>query len=205
MLTFVYVDAFNLYYRCLKGTPYRWLDLGKLCGLLLRGNRIGGIRYFTAVVDSRADDPGKQQRQQTYLRALANTPGLEIQTGHFITGRARMPNAHPPPATVEVIKTEEKGSDVNLATQLLIDGFKGRFQTAVVLSNDSDLVSPIRAVQIELGLPVGVLVPGTEKQIRRSALPADYYRRIRPHVLAASQFPDRIHDAHGAFRKPMGW
>jgi 6-hydroxy-3-succinoylpyridine 3-monooxygenase len=28
--TRVYVDGYNLYYGCLKGTPYKWLDLLKL-------------------------------------------------------------------------------------------------------------------------------------------------------------------------------
>jgi hypothetical protein len=47
MLTNVYVDGFNLYYGCLKGTPYKWLDLGALCQVLLPPNKIQRIRYFT--------------------------------------------------------------------------------------------------------------------------------------------------------------
>ena len=30
MRTRVYVDAFNLYYGALRGTPYKWLDLDAL-------------------------------------------------------------------------------------------------------------------------------------------------------------------------------
>lgn len=58
-----------------------------------------------------------------------------------------------------MVKIEEKGSDVNLASLLLADGFRGKYEAAVVLSNDSDLMLPIHIVTRELGLPVGLLNP----------------------------------------------
>jgi hypothetical protein len=60
----VYVDGFNLYYGCLKGTPYRWLDLGALCRTLLPNDAILGIRYCTARVSARVSDPQKPIRQE---------------------------------------------------------------------------------------------------------------------------------------------
>jgi hypothetical protein len=80
MRTNVYVDAFNLYYGCLKGTPYRRLDLAALCRRLQPNDEINRIRYFTALVSARADDPQEAQRQLTYLapcgpsRISASTP-----------------------------------------------------------------------------------------------------------------------------------
>jgi hypothetical protein len=53
----VYVDGFNLYYGALKGTPYKWLDIRKLCELLLPNNHINQIKYFTAMVSARPHDP----------------------------------------------------------------------------------------------------------------------------------------------------
>ena len=50
--TNVYIDGFNLYYGALQSTPYRWLDLERLCEFLLPGNAIGEIKYFTARVKS---------------------------------------------------------------------------------------------------------------------------------------------------------
>ena len=67
MKTNVYVDGFNLYYRCLRNTPYKWLDIHKLCQLILPKNSIHRIRYFTALVDARPNDPAQPQRQQAYL------------------------------------------------------------------------------------------------------------------------------------------
>jgi hypothetical protein len=69
--TNVYVDGFNLYYGCLKGTPYKWLDLDALCRRLLPKHELGRIRYFTAIIAARPHDPSGPARQRAYLRALA--------------------------------------------------------------------------------------------------------------------------------------
>ncbi len=203
--TNVYVDAFNLYYRCLKGTPYKWLDLRKLCELLLPSNVIHEIKYFTAIARPDSSDPQQQQRQQAYLRALLTLPGVSIQFGHYMRHPVRMPRVDPPHRTVAVWKTEEKGSDVNLATAMLVDAFNRACEVAVVISNDSDLKAPIEAVQNERGMNVGVVIPGPRSQIQRSALPATFYRRTREGVLKASQFPSTLMDANGTITKPSGW
>jgi NYN domain len=206
--TSVYIDGFNLYYGCVKDTPYRWLDLGTLCGRLLSGHTITRIRYFIALVGPRPGDPDKRFRQQTYIRALETIPGLSVHYGHFLSGPERMLVAHPPlggPRTVEVVRTQEKGSDVNLATYLLMDGFRGGYELAVVVSNDSDLKTPIELVRTELGLSVGVLNPhrNTSHALRAAAT---FYRPIRRGVIAASLFPPAVLDARGrTISKPQGW
>jgi hypothetical protein len=205
--TNVYVDGFNLYYGCIKGTAYRWLDLAKLCALLLPSHDINRIRYFTALVDARPDDPQQPQRQQTYLRALQTIPNLSIHYGHFLSNVIRMPLAHPlpnGPRTVAVVKTEEKGSDVNLATYLLVDAFKKDCEVAVVISNDSDLKTPVEFVRSQLGLPVGILNPHKNRS-RALYDVTDFYKPIRKGPLSASQFPPKLTDAHGTITKPAGW
>jgi uncharacterized LabA/DUF88 family protein len=205
--TNVYVDAFNLYYGCLKGTPYRWLDLGALCARLLPRDRINRIRYFTAALSIRPDDPRVRQRQQIYLRALTTVPGLSIHYGHFLSHVVRMPLANPPSRgarTVVVVKTEEKSSDVNLATFLLLDAFKRDCDTAVVVSNDSDLKLPIEVAQNELDLRVGVVNPHPPDR-RSRALRPTFLKQIRASALAACQFPPELRDAKGVIRKPGGW
>lgn len=207
MATNVYVDAFNLYYGCLKGTPYRWLDLGALCTRLLPKDQINRIRYFTATVSARPDNPDAPQRQQVYLRALETVPDLSIHYGHYLSHVTRMPLASPRPGgarTVEVIKTEEKGSDVNLATFLLLDAFKRDCDVSVVISNDSDLKLPIEVVQSELGLRVGVLNPHPPAR-RSRALQPTFFKQIRTSALAACQFPVGLTDAKGAIKRPANW
>ncbi len=207
MKTNVYVDGFNLYYGCLKNTPYRWLDISKLCSLLLPQNTINEIKYFTALVSARPNDPDQPIRQQTYLRALQTIPNLTVVYGQFLTHKIRMQLAVPTATgqkTAEVIKTEEKGSDVNLATELLIDGFLQRYEVAVVISNDSDLVAPIRAVATVLQVPIGILNP--HKHPSRELLKVTkFIKPIRQGVLQNSQFPSMLTDANGTFSKPNAW
>src|SRR5215831_3668847 len=51
------------------------------------------------------------------------------------------------PHLVKVEKAEEKGSDVNLATHLVRDAFLNEFDVAVVITNDTDLIEPIKVVR----------------------------------------------------------
>jgi uncharacterized LabA/DUF88 family protein len=109
-----------------------------------------------------------------------------------------------PQQFVKVIKTEEKGSDVNLATHLLHDAHMGRFDVAVVVSNDSDLLEPIKIVRNELQRKVGILNPHPTPS--RALLPhIDFIKQIRAGVLRASQFPARLTDTNGTFSRPTGW
>jgi uncharacterized protein YqjF (DUF2071 family) len=105
---------------------------------------------------------------------------------------------------VQVDKTNEKGSDVNLATYLLHDGFMGLYEKAIIISNDSDLREPVRIVREVLKLPVGIANPHSRhsKELQEYA---SFVRRIRPKHLAASLFADKLNDAKGTFSKPMYW
>ena len=206
MIANVYVDGFNVYYGCLKETPYRWLNLAALCERLFPSDDIHRIRYFTARVSGRSD-PRSPQRQQAYLRALQTLPNLTVHYGHFLTHPTRMPLANPRPGgshTVSVIKTEEKGSDVNLASHLLLDAFRNDFETAVIMSNNSDLKEPIAMVQRELSLPVGVVNPHPPERRSRAFQP-DFFKQIREKDLQMCQFAPTLRDAHGTIQKPAGW
>lgn len=206
LITNVYIDGFNFYYGSLKGTPYRWVNPLALCQLYLPNNIIGEIKYFTALVSARPDDLDQPVRQQTYLRALSTVPEISVHFGHFLSHQVSMKLATPINGQryVKVIKTEEKGSDVNLATHLLHDAHTNRFDIAVVITNDSDLLAPIRIVREELGKTVGILNP--QKHPSRALLPhIDFIKQIRSGGLAASQFAQRLTDVNGAFTKPYDW
>ena len=69
MITNFYIDGFNLYYRALQGTPYKWLNLRKLAEALFPRDTIHKICYFTAPITPRPNDITQPQRQQAYLRA----------------------------------------------------------------------------------------------------------------------------------------
>lgn len=207
MKTFVYIDAFNLYFGAVRGTPFKWLNIDQLCRIVLPRHEITQIKYFTARVNARPYDPDQPTRQATYLRALATIPNLTVYCGHLLTHTVTMPLAYPAPgqnAYVEVFKTEEKGSDVNLATQLLHDAHCNRFECAVIMSGDSDLLMPLRIVKDDLHKPVGVVNP---QHIPCKVLQnhATFYKHIRKSALIKSQFPSTMKDAKGNFSKPGGW
>jgi len=200
----IYVDGFNLYYGALKGTPYRWLDIAKLCRIMLPRDTIHQIKYFTALVNPRPTDPDQLTRQQIYLRALETIPNLEIIYGHFLTHEVMMPLAPPKNGYAKVIKTEEKGSDVNLALHLLSDGYKNAYDVAVIVSNDSDLLLPIQFVKKELGKMTGILNP-QKYPSRVLTANADFVKNIRKGVLSKSLFPTTLIDSSGKFKKPTNW
>lgn len=209
MRTNLYVDGFNLYNRAVKQTPFKWLDLRKLAETLFPGDDIQRICYFTALVRSRPNDPTQTERQASYLRAIATLPGLEIHYGEFRERIKNRPLARPRaggPAYVRIRDTEEKGSDVNLATRLLVGGFTGDYEQAVVVSNDSDLAAPIRYVNHELALRVVIVNPDSKSSTHNNLVQsATYVKRLWKSHLRRSQLPPTIADAHGVITKPAGW
>ena len=208
MNTYVYVDGFNLYYGAVKGTLHKWLNILDLSQRLLKKNKLSKIKYFTALVTARPGDPDQPSRQQIYLRALKTIPNLEIIYGHFLEHPVKMPLVSSLTSKIKyanVMKTEEKGSDVNIAAHLINDGYKGLYEVAVLITNDSDLVEPIKIVRNELKLVVGILNPHHETPSHELSKYATFVKPIRQGVLAASQFPTTLTDAKGAFHKPPKW
>lgn len=211
MRTFVYVDGFNLYYGALKGTQYKWLDLKALLTRVLQPHHeILKIKYFTASVSGTPQDPRAPIHQQTYLRALQHyIPETEIHYGHFLSHEVHAPLANPGPEQprfVQVIKTEEKGSDVNLAVHMLNDAWLDSYDCAVVVSNDSDLAESMRLVKAHHNKRIGLITPSTSNNIRPSRQllqHSDFARRIRKRALVGSQLHSPIPGT--SLHKPRDW
>jgi uncharacterized LabA/DUF88 family protein len=201
--TYVYIDGFNFYYGCIRNSPYRWLDLFKFAHAMLPKNEVVRVKYFTAIVKSSTNDPTKVVRQQTFLRALGTIPQIEIFLGSFQSHPVKRPKADGS-GSVEIIDMKEKGSDVNLATELLVDGFMNAYDVAVVISNDSDLVAPIRAVRTKLGKAVGIINPHQRQSVELRKC-ASFIKEVRTWTLADSLLPSVLHDANGEIHRPFGW
>ena len=216
----IHIDGFNLYHDCFddhRNRPhwrqYRWLDLHLLSQNLCPRASINRIRNFTALVDPYSSNPDNRARQLTYLRALATIPHLCIHLGRFATNEKERPLAMPnapkptplvPLQMVHIIEREEKGSDVNLASHLLVDAFKQEYDLAVVVSNDSDLAEPIRLVRSEFGLKVRIVNPRKFLAYDLRGI-ADFNSNIKFGMLQQSQFPTTMTDATGSFTKPGRW
>jgi len=214
----VYVDGFNLYYGSLAHSRYKWLNIATMCQILLPKLTIKRIRYFTAIVKPLDHDQGAPLRQTIYLRALNTIPNLEIKRGLFVEWARLMPQfplaytdhvvppIHPP-QKVQVLKREEKGSDVNLASYLLIDCFDNDFDEAVVVSNDSDLASPIEFVVNKFKKSVILVNPDRSNPPsgKLKSVASSYMPKINNSVLAKAQFPPTLTDLNGSFTKPPTW
>ena len=204
-----YIDGFNLYYGSLRDRwpQYKWLNLQSFCESLLPGRLVNRVHYFTARVINTPGDPYVAYRQRVYLRALATLPKVAIHEGLFTVRDVYMPLTSNPARRVQVRRVEEKRTDVNLATTLLLDCFNNACDEFVVISNDSDLVAPIQVVRQEFGKVIGVISPQRSEQ-RSSALAqaASWsYRTINRSHFANNQLPARLTDARGVFTKPADW
>lgn len=189
----VYIDGFNLFYglRDRGWTRYYWLDVLSLAGRLLRpGQTLGAVRYFTARVMPDASDPGKQDRQNTYLDALATLRGLSMHYGYFVPRRDRY---------------EEKMTDVNIAVEMLCDAHADTFDTAILVSADGDLTGAVLAVRDRCHKQVVIAFPPGRRsnQLRRAAA---HVTAIGADTLRNSQLPDVVRSAAGyPLRRPASW
>jgi uncharacterized LabA/DUF88 family protein len=203
-----YVDGYNLYYglrkSCGRGQPgWRWLDLEKLVSRLVPEYEIARIYYFTAYINP--PTWAKATRQKRFLRALATLPEIEPVFGQYRSDPMELPLASDPDRTVEVLKTEEKQTDVNLAVRLIIDGvIEKTTEHLIVVSNDSDQVPPIKLLR-ERGLTVGVLNPHLDRPSAELKKVASWVRKVKPPNVLACQFADELEDDAGAFSKPPSW
>lgn len=170
----MFADGFNFYYGVYRGAPLRspeatkWIDPLKLGMALCRQLGVEGsivrVHYCSAPALPGVGDPRQATRQQHFFRALSGLPNMVLTLGQHTENRkfvrrrgddGRTAVGKPFPALVR----EEKGSDVNLATFLVRDAALDEFDTALLLSNDSDLVNAVRIAREDFGRTVIVASP----------------------------------------------
>ncbi|HTW95316.1 MAG TPA: NYN domain-containing protein [Tepidisphaeraceae bacterium] len=207
-----YIDGFNLYFglRAGKLKRFYWLDVNSLASnLLLPNQTLVAAKYFTSRISGPAKgntSPAAQAleesrlRQALYLDALATTP-LQIIEGHFLNkgGHCRACGA-------TWASFEEKMTDVNIATELLTDAFTNTFDTALIISADSDLVPPIRALRHHFPAKRVLVIfpPNRASKELRAAAHANF--TIGHGTLTKSQLPDEVPKQGGfILRRPAFW
>ena len=213
MKTIVYVDGFNLYYG-LKEAQYKrffWLDIHALAHNLLRRNqKLVESKYFTARISGaskttpshlRTHLDAKQKRQTTYLDALATIPNLQIIEGHFLhktVSCKRCQNTWKSP--------EEKMTDVQIATEMLTDAYQNRFDCALLISGDSDLVPPIRSIRSLFPTKrIVVCYPPQRYSVALKRI-AHASFHIGRRTLAKSLLPPQVTHPDGTvFTRPASW
>ena len=149
-----YIDGYNLYFGMLdeatrrgsraepNASYYRhmWLDIQGLAESLLRPNQeLISVKYFTSPIST---GKGKQERQNAYLDALRTKSKVEIIFGRFQPDRKECDHCGHP-----AYHPQEKKTDVNIATHLICDAIENRYDTALLVTGDSDLVPALEAVK----------------------------------------------------------
>jgi uncharacterized LabA/DUF88 family protein len=196
----VYVDGFNLYFGMVEaGLTYcKWLDINKLvANLILPHQELVQIKYFTSRV---SNNPDKQKRQTKYIEAL-EAKGVKMYYGHYQSGSVECKRCGNIWAT-----QHEKMTDVNIATQMIIDAYQDRFDMAMLISGDSDLVPPIKSIHENFpGKRVFVAFP-PKRHNSSVSLVAKGSLVIGRKKLVESQLPNEIQKRDGyIIRKPSEW
>lgn len=212
--TIVYIDGFNLFYGMLQHRPNRWLDLVKFADLLVGSEfEVLVVKYFTSKTKSYPANPKSELNQHYYWQALSTLPRLELIEGFYQRSKRLMPFYKDPCKScpqipshlASVVKLEEKRSDVNIATEMLMDAVLGAADAFTLVTGDSDLVAPVQAIRYKLRKPIAVFNPhqGTSLELKRFA---SFYKNIAIDLPDQCQLPYDVTLPNGTIiHAPAGW
>lgn len=198
--TAVYVDGFNLYFGMKEGNYSRfyWLNIHALAtSLLEKGQQLVAVKYFTSRVTGPRD---KVRRQTTYLEAIQTTQ-VVIFEGKFQAKPFSCNNCRS-----RWTVSEEKMTDVNIATEMLTDAFTDRFDRAVLVSGDSDLVPPIKVIRntFEKKSVIVAFPPRRNAAELKTVSSGSLF--INHQHLSKCQFPDEVSKSNGhILHRPDEW
>ncbi len=221
--TIAYVDGFNLFYGALKGTKYKWLNLHKAISTRLGTDfNLVSLKYFTAKVKPTAKDADIHKRQHAYIRALKSTQlNFSVTFGKYkeriltrpIAPINEWPKEYPIsqddysklPPYVTISSREEKGSDVNLAIQIVRDSAVNECDCICLVSNDSDMSGALKIAKNEFGKQIVLMTPWKYRKSTPHELKqhTNLVKVLNEKTLAASQLPDSIPNT--PITKPLQW
>ena len=197
----VYVDGFNLYFglRSKGWNRYYWLDIRLLAQNLMKPNQqLLLTKYFTARI---AGPPDKEERQSIYIGALETLSDFQIFYGKYQLNPRQCSHCG-----FEDEVPNEKMTDVNIAVEILKDAYQDKFDAALFISADSDLVPPVKTVR-ELFCEKRVVIacpPGRYSITLANSADGSFV--IGRAKLAKSLLPDEVEKADGyILRCPPLW
>lgn len=199
-----YIDGFNLYFG-LKSQGWRkyyWLDLEALSHRLLRADQfLASANYFTARIRTNGRNKADMERQSDYLDALTTRPNLNIQFGHFLEKQRECRKCGS-----TWMDYEEKMTDVNLAAQLLCDAQDDRFDTAIIVSGDSDLTRPVQLVRSRFPEKrVVIALPPKRHSVQLQKAATGHFS-INETACRRSQLPEQVTMSNGhILHRPATW
>lgn len=199
----VYVDGFNLYYGLKdKGwRQYYWLDIENLARSFIHPDKetLGQVKYFTAEV---RQDLGEENRQHTFLNALtAHCPKLIVYYGRFLVKKRQCYECG-----YQHTFYEEKKTDVNIASHILMDAFHQKYDRIYIVSGDSDLVPAVEMVKELNACPTIVIANPPKRKSDELCSVADAWFSISEKKFQLSQLPEMVRSKKGAkLARPPEW
>ena len=202
--TNVYIDGFNLYFglRDARLKRFFWLDVVALSQSMLKPDQtLEHVHYFTARLHHTGGNAADLKRQNTYLDALDTLNPLTIHEGRYLAKYVTCKNCGNRRKTYE-----EKETDVNIAIQLVLDANDDNFDTAILLSGDSDLTTPVRQVRARFPHKRVVIAfpPRRNSEALKNLAVAHF--NVGHDKIRRSQLPDPIYTASGVkLERPVTW
>lgn len=228
--TRVYIDGYNLYYGCLKRSPYKWLDVLALLQHVLTNvpyQKDGmpityrfetpAIKYFTApILKAFAKSDDSVSSQIHYHSALTGHLGaeLEIVKGYYDARPARAHKWEAGKAArecekIEMWKLEEKQSDVALALHAFSDAVRAEVDQIVVVTNDTDFGPAMEMIRQHTPVVIGLVAPIRSDTGNVNAQLERHAHWTRRHILddefARSQLPPMVRHQGRPVHKPLSW
>lgn len=197
-----YIDGFNLFFgiKSLKNKRLYWLNIQNLCQRLTPSTQeLVRIRYFTAKVKNPEE---KRLRQKDYLQALSELPLISIDYGFYLNSPSKCFKCGN-----EFTKHSEKGSDVKLSVRLLTDAIDDIYDTAVIISGDSDLAPPVEALKKYFPQKRTVLFSPPNRHSKELKKKVDSFGgTIQTSMIRKCQFPDVVTLQSGhQLNRPAYW
>lgn len=182
-----FIDGFNFYHSLESKSRYRkykWIDYSKLVKFFVTSkDQIVDIIYFTSYAFW---DQEKKKRHKILVDAL-RLRGVKIVFGKF---KIRDKKCRICKSTYKI--PEEKQTDINIAVKLMESAINDEFDTAILVTGDSDLVPAVEAMKrIFPAKRIGLLIPIGRSSIELENT-CDFKARVKEKHLISSQFPDTI-------------
>ena len=161
-----------------------------------KNEEIQTVYYFSAIATW---IPERAKKHLLYIHAL-RTVGVKDVMGKFSLRERKCPlcakcyQSH-----------EEKKTDINIAITLLGDAIADKFDTALILSGDSDL-APVTSKLRQLcpGKKIGIIVPQNQSAMNLKKH-ADFFKKIQDRDLKKSLLPEQVTYKGNIITAPASW
>lgn len=157
----VFIDGAAMYFGLMDNLERDDIDYEKFVDFLVRGRNLVRAYYYNAIVDQ-GDDPVRYKGQMKFYGALSHIPYFKSRFGRLLPRDVKLRcrrcrnrftvEQAPCPECGELhnCRSEvQKGVDVKIATDLLVHGFKGHYDTVVLVTGDGDLAEAVEQISQE--------------------------------------------------------